>query len=277
MNELRGKRIAILGCGAMGSALGKGLVLASAALPSEIVFSDPHSSHLETLKTQLGVQSAGDNRAAVEGADIVILAVKPFNVSPVLEEIGTQISAKQLIVSIAAGITIKEIERYLPSGVPVVRAMPNSPAQVNAGASALAAGTYADSVHLAIATQIFDAVGLAVVVPESLLDAVTALSGSGPAYVYLVIEALVDGGVKAGIPREIAHSLAVQTVLGSARMVLETGKHPAQLKDMVATPGGTTISALAHLEHAGMRSAFIEAVEKACIRSRELGRPTELA
>ena len=157
------------------------------------------------------------------------------------------------------------------TGVPVVRAMPNSAAQVNEGACALSAGSHATRDHLRVATAVFTSVGTAVEVPEHLLDAVTALSGSGPAYVYLMIEALVDGGVKVGLPREVAHQLAVQTVLGAARMVLETGKHPAQLKDIVATPGGTTISALAALEQAGVRAALIDAVEKACNRAKELG------
>lgn len=269
---LAGKKIAILGCGAMGSALGRGLVQAQAAEPSAIVFSDPHSAHLKSLQDQLGVLSAPSNAEAAEAADIVVLAVKPFNVRPVLQEIQGVVTARKLVLSIAAGVRIADIEAALPSDVPVVRAMPNSAAQVNAGACALSAGTCATEAHLQDAMAIFSSVGTAVVVPEHLLDAVTALSGSGPAYVYLMIEALVDGGVKVGLPREIAHQLAAQTVLGSARMVLETGQHPAQLKDMVATPGGTTITALAALEHSGVRAALIDAVEKACNRAKELGR-----
>lgn len=256
----------------MGSALGRGLVHAQATRAEDIVFSDPHSAHLVALQDQLGVTSATSNLQAAKGADIVVLAVKPFNVRPVLEEIGASITTDQLVLSIAAGVRIEDIEALLPAGVPVVRAMPNSAAQVNEGASALSAGRYARPEHVAAAKAVFSSVGTAVEVPESLLDAVTALSGSGPAYVYLMIEALVDGGVKVGIPRDIAHQLATQTVLGSAKMVIETGKHPAQLKDMVATPGGTTITALAHLEHAGVRSALIEAVEKACQRAHELGK-----
>jgi pyrroline-5-carboxylate reductase len=272
MSVLAGKTIAILGCGAMGSALGRGLVQAKAANPESIVFSDPHSTHLATLQSQLGVRSAPSNAEAAKGADIVVLAVKPMNVRPVVEEIAHYIGPNQLVLSIAAGVRIQDIESGLAEGVAVVRAMPNSAAQVNEGACALSPGKHATGAHLEEATAIFASVGTAVQVPEHLLDAVTALSGSGPAYIYLVIEALVDGGVKVGLPRDVAHQLAVQTVLGSARMVMETGKHPAQLKDMVATPGGTTISALAALEQAGMRAALIDAVEKACLRAKELGK-----
>ncbi len=272
MSELKGKTIAILGCGAMGSALGRGLVQAKAAEPQSIVFSDPHSAHLYALKQQLGVRSEETNHEAVRNADVIVVAVKPFNVRAVLDEIHDYVSVDQLVISIAAGIRISDMESALRQGVPVVRAMPNSAAQVNEGACALSPGTHATPEHLNAATTIFASVGMAVQVPEHLLDAVTALSGSGPAYVYLMIEALVDGGVKVGLPRDIAHQLAVQTVLGSARMVFETGKHPAQLKDMVATPGGTTITALAALEQAGVRAALIDAVEKACNRAKELGK-----
>jgi pyrroline-5-carboxylate reductase len=273
MSELKGKTIAILGCGAMGSALGRGLVQAQAADPGSIVFSDPHSTHLTTLREQLGVRAVIHNAEAADGADIVVVAVKPFNVRPVLDEIREVVSAAQLVISIAAGIRIADIQSALQDDVPVIRAMPNSAAQVNTGACALSAGPHAKKEHLDAAKAIFSSVGTAVVVPEHMLDAVTALSGSGPAYVYLMIEALVDGGVKVGLPRDVAHQLAVQTVLGSARMVLETGRHPAELKDMVATPGGTTITALAALEQAGVRAALMDAVEKACNRAKELGKP----
>jgi pyrroline-5-carboxylate reductase len=272
MSALQGKTIAILGCGAMGSALGRGLVQAKAAEPQSIIFSDPHSTHIGPLKDQLGVRASTSNYEAAKGADIIVVAVKPFNVRAVLEEIHDVVSEDQLVISIAAGIRISDMEQVLRPGVPVVRAMPNSAAQVNEGACALSPGKYATEEHLKAANAIFASVGMAVQVPEHLLDAVTALSGSGPAYVYLMIEALVDGGVKVGLPREIALQLAVQTVLGSAKMVFETGKHPAQLKDMVATPGGTTITALAALEQAGVRAALIDAVEKACNRAKELGK-----
>lgn len=272
MSSLIEKTIAILGCGAMGSALGRGLVQAKASLPENIIFSDPHPANVAHLVEQLGVRYAKSNIDAARGADIVVLAVKPFNIRPVLAEIHEVITPDQLVISIAAGILIEDIEATLTENVPVVRAMPNSAAQVNEGASALSAGKHATEQQVREAKAIFEAVGTAVEVPESLIDAVTALSGSGPAYIYLMIEALIDGGVKVGIPRDVAHALAVQTVLGSARMVMETGKHPAQLKDMVATPGGTTIAALAALEHSGVRSALIDAVEKACNRARELGK-----
>ena len=272
MSTLHGKKIAILGCGAMGSALGRGLVQAHAARPEDIVFSDPHSSHLSALKDQLGVKSAATNIEAAQGAHVIVLAVKPFNVRPVLEEIRDTVGTDQLILSMAAGVRILDIEAELNANVPVVRSMPNSAAQVLTGACAISPGAHAKAEHLACASAVFGSVGTVVQVPEASLDAVTALSGSGPAYVYLMIESLIDGGVKVGLPRDIAHQLAVQTVLGSARMVLETGMHPAQLKDMVATPGGTTITALAALEQSGFRAALMDAVEKATIRAIELGK-----
>ncbi len=272
MSALHGKKIAILGCGAMGSALGRGLVQAHAARPEDIVFSDPHSSHLTALQSQLGVQSAGTNTAAIADAHVIVLAVKPFNVRPVLEEIRESVGTDQLVLSMAAGVRIVDIEAELRPMTPVVRSMPNSAAQVLTGACAISPGAHASAADLQCASAVFASVGTVVQVPESLLDAVTALSGSGPAYVYLMIEALIDGGVKVGLPRDIAHQLAVQTVLGSARMVMETGFHPAQLKDMVATPGGTTITALASLEQSGFRAALMDAVEKATIRARELGK-----
>lgn len=270
-STLTGKKIAILGCGAMGSALGRGLVQAQAARAEDIIFSDPHSAHLALLKDQLGVQSALSNKEAAHEAHVIVLAIKPFNVRPVLEEIRETTRPEQLVLSMAAGIRIADIEAELKPMTPVVRSMPNSAAQVLTGACAISPGSHASPDHLECASAVFGSVGTVVQVPESLLDAVTALSGSGPAYVYLMIESLIDGGVKVGLPRDIAHQLAVQTVLGSARMVMETGFHPAQLKDMVATPGGTTITALASLEQSGFRAALIDAVEKATIRARELG------
>ncbi len=273
---LRDKRIGIIGAGAMGSALCRGIVHANAAPANRILVSDPHTAHVENLQKTLGVRVAESNVQVAKYTDIIVLAVKPNIVASVLDEIRDVLKRDAgkplpLIISIAAGVHLSKLEAHLHDPLPVVRAMPNTPAQVGKGACAYCRGTHADDAHTAQAAEIFNSVGIAVEVPEAWMDAVTALSGSGPAYVYLMIEALVDGGVKAGLPREIAHQLASQTVLGAAQMVIETGRHPAELRDMVTTPAGTTIVALAALEHSGVRAALIDAVERATIRSRELG------
>src|SRR5581483_12359307 len=262
---LRDKRIGIIGAGAMGSALCRGIVHAGAAPANRILVSDPHTAHVQKLQETLGVKVAESNSQVAKYTDIIILAVKPYMVATVLDEIRDALKRDEgkplpLIISIAAGIHIDKLEAHLNAPLPVVRAMPNTPAQVGKGACAYCRGTHADDAHTAQAAAIFEAVGIAVEVPESWMDAVTALSGSGPAYVYLMIEALVDGGVKVGLPREVAHQLAAQTVLGAAQMVIETGMHPAQLRDMVTTPAGSTIVALAALEHSGLRAALIDAV-----------------
>ncbi|HZO90624.1 MAG TPA: pyrroline-5-carboxylate reductase [Chthonomonadaceae bacterium] len=272
---LRDKRIGIIGAGAMGGALCRGIVHEGAAPANRILVSDPHAAHVQKLQQTLGVKVAESNSQVAKYTDIIILAVKPYMVATVLDEIRDALKRDEgkplpLIISIAAGIHIDKLEAHLNAPLPVVRAMPNTPAQVGKGACAYCRGTHADDAHTAQAAAIFEAVGIAVEVPESWMDAVTALSGSGPAYVYLMIEALVDGGVKVGLPREVAHQLAAQTVLGAAQMVIETGMHPAQLRDMVTTPAGSTIVALAALEHSGLRAALIDAVERATARSREL-------
>ncbi len=268
---LQNKRIGIIGAGAMGSALCRGLVNAGAASPSSILVSDPHGEHLKNLAGTMGVGTTDNNADVARFGDILILAVKPMTVQSVLADTRDLVLPRQLLISVAAGIHIASIENGLTNPVPVVRAMPNTAAQVNAGACAYCPGTHATAEHLSFAAEIFRSVGTAIQVDERMMDAVTALSGSGPAYVYLMIEALIDGGVKAGLPRDLAHQLACQTVFGAAKMVIETGRHPAQLKDMVATPAGTTITALAVLEHAGFRAALIDAVERAALRSAELG------
>jgi pyrroline-5-carboxylate reductase len=269
-------KIAVIGAGAMGGALCRGLVKAGAAAPESITVSDPHSAHVEALHSALGVIVAADNQEAARHADIVILAVKPYNVGRVLDEIGTSLERETavelpLLISIAAGCPIAKLEAHCKEQVPVIRAMPNTPAQVGKGACAFCRGTHARDEHARQAQEIFRSVGTALEVSESMMDAVTALSGSGPAYIYLMIEAMVDGGVKVGLPRDIAHQLAAQTVVGAAQMVIETGMHPAQLRDMVTTPAGTTIEAIAALEHSGLRAALIDAIERATARSRELG------
>jgi pyrroline-5-carboxylate reductase len=259
----------------MGGALCRGLVHGGAAKAENVFVSDPHTAHVVALNESLGVQIAETNQEAARRADILILAVKPANVGRVLDEVGTAIEredgvALPLLISIAAGCPISKLEAHCKQAIPVIRAMPNTPAQVGKGACAFCRGTHARDEHAAQAAAIFRSVGTAVEVQESMMDAVTALSGSGPAYVYLMIESLVDGGVKVGLPRDVAHQLAAQTVLGAAQMVIETGMHPAQLRDMVTTPAGTTIEALAVLEHSGLRAALIDAIGCATARSREL-------
>lgn len=268
---LENKRIGIIGAGVMGGALCRGLVSAGVVPPAAILLSDVHKGHLQALKDAVGVGTTVHNEEAAAFGDVVILAVKPQTIHAILAQIAPVVGPHQLVVSIAAGVRIPTLESALAKAIPVVRAMPNTAAQVHAGACAFCRGTYADDTHVEWATEIFRSVGDAVEVDERMMDAVTALSGSGPAYVYLMIEALVDGGVKVGLPRELAHQLAAQTVLGAAQMVIQTGRHPAELKDMVATPSGTTITALAALEQAGFRAALIDAVERAAIRSAELG------
>ncbi len=272
---LRDKRIGIIGAGAMGGALCRGLVHADAAPANRILVSDPHSAHVDALQAELGIKKAEGNLQAAKFTDILVLAVKPWMVAPVMEEVAESLRREgkpmPLVISIAAGVTISNLESLSADPIPIIRAMPNTPAQVGKGACAFCRGTHALDEHAEQAHEIFKSVGIAVEVPESSMDAVTALSGSGPAYIYLMIEALIDGGVRAGLPRDVASQLAVQTVAGAAQMVAETGMHPAQLRDMVTTPAGTTIEAIASLEHSGLRAALIDAISKAAARSKELG------
>jgi pyrroline-5-carboxylate reductase len=264
------KRLAIIGAGKMGGALAGGIVRCGAMLPSNITLFDAHAALARDVAARSGCKSAATASAAAAAADIILIAVKPGVVPRVLTEIGSGISREQLVISIAAGVRIEKIESLLPEGVPVVRAMPNTAALVGEAATGLSAGNHAGPEHLSWAELLFGAIGTTAIVEERLLDAVTGLSGSGPAYVYLVIEALVDAGVKAGLTRDVARQLSAQTVYGAAKMVLETGEHPAKLKDDVTTPGGTTIAGLAVLERAGIRIALIDAVEAAAQRSKEL-------
>jgi len=269
---LAGKRLAIIGAGAMGSALVRGLTQSGKLKADQIVASDIDEERLKQLQP-FGVQTTNDNKLAVQQSDVALLCVKPQVMDEVLAEISPAVDPKKhCVISIAAGIPISRLESALPEGTPVVRVMPNTPAQVLAGASAIALGTNATELHRQIAHEIFSAVGLVIDVPEKLIDAVTALSGSGPAYVFVFAEALADAGVNLGLPRAVALKLAAQTLLGAAKMLLETGKHPAELKDMVTSPGGTTIAALSVLERKAFRGAIIEAVAVAHQRAKELAK-----
>lgn len=264
-------RVGFIGGGMMAEATIRGLIQAGVA-PSNIIVSDTEPTRTEYLARELGVTVAESNATVARTSDVIVLAVKPYVVPQVLDEIGEASTEVQLVMSIAAGVTLASIEGSLPEETPVVRVMPNTPALIGEGASAMAPGKHAGREHIAIAQAIFASVGKTVVTTEDKMDAVTGLSGSGPAYVYTFIESLADGGVRMGLPRDTALLLAAQTVAGAARMVIETGAHPAQLRDRVSTPGGTTVAAMASLERDGFRSAVIEAVTAAALRSAELGK-----
>ncbi len=268
---LRGKRLAVIGSGNMAEALVRGILRAGLLPPDAVATSDIAEDRLRRFREQFGVATGSDNAAIAAKADLVLLAVKPQVMGQVLQGLARAID-RQLVISIAAGIPTYAIESRLPGSVRVVRVMPNSPALVLEGASALCAGAHVAPEDLGVARALFEAVGRTVVLDETAMDAVTGLSGSGPAYIFVIIEALADAGVRVGLGREVAQLLAAQTVLGSARMVLETGKHPAALKDMVTSPGGTTAAGLHALEGRALRAALLDAVEAATARSRELGR-----
>lgn len=264
------RKIAFIGGGNMAEALIKGLIKAGIVSAGTIMVSDPSRSRLEHLEKNYGIIVLSDNETAARDTNIILLCVKPQVMESVLSGIARVTDANKLVVSIAAGVTIARIEKALGSAR-IIRAMPNTPALVLAGATGLAPGRGATAEDMNIAQKIFGSIGRVVVVEERLLDAVTGLSGSGPAYVFTIIEALSDAGVKAGLPRGIAMELSAQTVFGAAKMVLETGEHPGRLRDMVTSPGGTTIAALHELERGGLRGVIMNAVEAATARSRELG------
>jgi pyrroline-5-carboxylate reductase len=261
-------KLGVIGGGVMGGAIVSRLIDRGTYQSSEILISEPTLSQREVLHQLYGVQVTDDNNLAAM-APVLLLAIKPQIFETVVAKLSQP--AANLVISILAGVSIAQLERGFPDRA-VVRAMPNTPATVGMGITALAAGNRVRTEQLELATQIFQAVGEVISVPESLMDAVTGLSGSGPAYVAIAIEALSDGGVAAGLPRQIADRLALQTVLGTAGLLKESHLHPAQLKDRVTSPGGTTIAGVRELERSGFRSALIEAVMAAANRSRELGK-----
>jgi len=266
-----GKKIAIIGAGNMGEALIAGMLAAKAAAPDEIHATDILPQRLDYLKARYQIRVGMDNKAAAAWSDIATLAVEPQVLDEVLDSLHAELTDAKLILSAAAGYPIRRIVARLSPNVRVIRCMPNTPSEVQAGVSAIALGRNVSREDERLARGIFESVGKVVLVDERLMDAVTGLSGSGPAYIFLIIEALADGGVKMGLPRDAALALAAQTVLGAAQMVLETGEHPGRLKDKVASPGGTTIAGLHALENGRFRASLIEAVEAATKRSRELG------
>ena len=262
-------RIGIIGGGNMGQAIIKGLQ--TAPQPPTISAWDAVGDCRKFLKEKLQVTVSQDNRELVSNSDIIILAVKPQVIDAVMAEIADSVTTEKLLISIAAGVPCKRLEKTLQNPVPTIRIMPNTPALINRGISAIAAGSHALEKHLEIAENIFACLGETVLVPESSMDMVTAVSGSGPAYVFLVIEAMLDAAVSLGMARELARKLVVETILGSTEMLKESGRHPMELKDMVTSPGGTTIAGLAELERYGLRHAFNEALKSANQRSQELG------
>jgi pyrroline-5-carboxylate reductase len=269
-NTLSDKRLAILGAGKIGGILLRAFLEQKLVSPKRVHATVLHAEKAQALAEQLGVRVSSDNRAAVRDADIVLLALKPQAVREVLEEIKPEIKPGKLIVSVAASVPTAYMEKILGLDVPVVRAMPNTPCAIGCGMTGLAKGAHASKEHLEIAQAMFEAVGRVVVVEEKHIDAVTGLSASGTAFVYILLESLAEGGVKVGLPRDVSTLLAAQTMLGAARMVLDTGDHPALLKDAVTTPAGSTIDGILELEDGKVRVTLIKAVMKATQRAREL-------
>lgn len=270
--DLMTKKFGFIGAGNMAEAMMKGMITSGICTPDELIASEVVPERREYVARTLGITVTADNVEVVKEARTIVLAVKPNIVAAVLDELKPLLGGDHLVISIAAGVKISFIEAHLNWGVRVVRVMPNQPCLVGASASGFALGKSAKRDDRDLVQTVLDSVGVAFALDEKLLDAVTGLSGSGPAYIYLVIEALADGGVLAGLSRDVAQTLAAQTVLGAAKTILETKGHPAQFKDMVASPGGTTIEGLRVLEESAVRGAFIKAVDAATKRSLELGK-----
>jgi pyrroline-5-carboxylate reductase len=267
---LNDKTLAVLGAGRLGESLIAGLIEAEAIAPDRIIATAKHRERLDTVQGKYKVRTTIDNREAVRAAQIVILAVKPQVVREVLVDVKKELTPEHLLISVAASVTTPFMERELDGPVPVVRAMPNTPCLVKTGMTAVCGGKHATHDHLQLTRKIFQQVGRCLILEERYFDAVTGLSASGPAFIYIMIESLAEAGVKVGLPRAVATELAAQTVLGSAKMVLETGEHPAQLKDQVTTPAGCTIDGILELEEGGLRVTLIKAVVRATRRASEL-------
>jgi pyrroline-5-carboxylate reductase len=263
-------RVAVLGAGKMGSILLQAFLKERLFAPEQIRATVSHAEGALARSTQWGVEVSTDNRAAAAQADLILVAVKPFQVANLIAEIKPALNAKKTIVSIAASVKTRSIEEAAGVELGVIRAMPNTPSALGAGIAALCRGRFVSDKQMELAGRIFETVGRTVIVDEKHMDAVTGLSGSGPAYLYIIIEALAEAGVKVGLPRDIATQLAAQTAFGAAKMVLETGYHPALLKDAVTTPAGCTIDGILELEEGGLRVTLIKAVMRATERARQL-------
>lgn len=268
---LNKQKVAIIGAGNIAEALVSGLLHKGVLSPSQIFATDVSADRLQLFKTRYQVRVGADNAEAAKWADIIILCVKPQVLDEVMDGLKVPSRSERLVISVAAGVPISKVQAGFHAKTPVIRVMPNTPSIVLEGATAIAGGPGVSDQHLELGKAIFEAVGKVVVVEESHIDTITGLSGGGPAYVYVFIEALADGGVKMGLSRSVAQLLAAQTVLGAAKMVLESGEHPGALKDRVASPGGTTIAGLHSLEEGKFRGTVMGAVERATLRSRELG------
>ena len=264
------RRIAILGAGRIGEALIAGLLSSGWREPAELSASSRRDERVAELVERYGVQATTSNVEAASRASLVVLAVKPQDIEALLDEIGTAIAPEQTVLTIAAATPTATVERYLAEGVPVVRAMPTTPSTVHEGIAGLCAGAHAGEVHVTLASDALAHLGRVVRVPESAMDAVTAVSGSGPAYFALLAEAMIEAGLLLGLSREISTQLVVQTMLGTAKQLRDEGLHPVELREMVTSPGGTTIAAIRELESAGVRAAFLNAIQAAMTRAREL-------
>jgi pyrroline-5-carboxylate reductase len=264
------RRIAILGCGKIGEALVAGLLSTDWRRPDEIVVTARRDDRVAELNERHGVTATRSNAEAVAGAGVVVIAVKPQDFDGLLGEIGGILSTDQTVISVAAAVPTSTIEQRVTAGVPVLRAMPNTPATVHEGVAGLCAGAHADDEHLALAEDVLLHVGRVVRLPERYMDAVTAVSGSGPAYFALLAEAMIEAGILLGLSREDTTELVVQTMLGTAKLLRDEKMHPVELREMVTSPGGTTIRAIRELEQAGVRAAFLNAIQAAMDRGREL-------
>jgi pyrroline-5-carboxylate reductase len=267
---LADKKLAVLGAGKIGGILLRAFLQQKLVQPKRVHATVRHSEKARSLAKQLGIEVSTDNRAAVREADIILLAVKPQAVKEICEEIKPEIKPGKLIVSVVASVSTQLIEKHLGMDLPVIRAMPNTPCAIGAGMTGLAKGVHANKEHLDLAQAMFQAVGRTVVVDEKLIDAVTGLSASGTAFIYIILESLAEGGVKVGLPRDVSTLLAAQTMMGASRMVLDTGDHPALLKDAVTTPAGSTMDGILELEDGKLRVTLIKAVMKATERAKEL-------
>jgi pyrroline-5-carboxylate reductase len=265
-----GLRVAVLGAGKMGGILLQAFLKNNLLSPEQIFATVQHAERARALSAQFGVEVTTDNLAAAKQAEVILLGVKPTQVPALIEEIRTALTPKKMVLSFAASVKTRSIEDGAGCELAVIRAMPNTPAMLAAGITALCGGRFVSPEQMAVAQKIFQTVGKTVVVDEKHMDAVTGLSGSGPAFLYIIIEALAEAGVNVGLPRDVATLLAAQTTLGSARMVLETGYHPALLKDAVTTPAGCTVDGILELEEGGLRVTLIKAVKRATQRAKEL-------
>lgn len=265
------EKIGFIGGGNMGEALIKGLIQSGRSTEKDIYVFDPEVARTEYLSGEYRINVLDSGPAIVEECNIVFLAVKPQVIDKVLDETGPAFTEDSLVISVAAGVTLTQIQAAIQTSAPVIRVMPNTPALVLAGASAMTPGAFAQKEHMDLAASLFESVGETVIVDEKMMDVVTGLSGSGPAYVFMLLEALTDGAVRLGLPRPQALKLAGQTVLGAAKMVVETGEHPARLRDMVTSPGGTTAAGLHALEKGAFRAVLMDAVAAAAAKARELG------